>query len=124
VEREEEGGSAMPTPQDSLIAMPGEAGMPSDEVTCPVCWEPHTWVDRHEIVAIARHGDQWVLIKTLSRLGVTWPVGYRQQDATQRAYGLLRMMEESRRVGLECSQVGETWVMTRAIHPLEGTAAA
>jgi len=81
---------------------------------CPLCWGPHVWTDGHEVVATAAHGDQEALIEKLSKLGVSWPAAYSREDPSERTYGLLRMLDDACGAGLDSSEVGGRWVVTRA----------
>ena len=81
---------------------------------CPLCWGQHNWTDIHEIVAMAPREDQFKLFATLSRLGVDWQGQFNLLDALERSYGLLRMIDDAARLGLDCSPVGDRWVVTRA----------
>jgi hypothetical protein len=81
---------------------------------CPICWGQHAWTDRHEIVATATSQDPLALITELSSLGVTWPSGYAPDDPAAQAYGLLHMIDKAGARGLDCNEVANEWVISRA----------
>jgi hypothetical protein len=81
---------------------------------CPICWEQHAWTEHHEIVATAFSGDQVGLIGELSSLGVTWPAGYAWDDPEERAYGLMRMLDDAATVGLDCTEMASEWVISQS----------
>jgi hypothetical protein len=85
--------------------------------SCPLCWGQHDWTDIHEIVAMAPGEDQFKLFATLSRLGVSWPGQFNLMDTQERSYGVLRMIDDAALLGLDCSAVGDRWVITRAKTP-------
>jgi len=91
------------------------------EHPCPICWEMQVAMHDHEVVASCE--DERALIEALVGLGVRWNAHVDPNDATARAFELLRMIDDAAEVGFDCAEVGGRWVVTPRRRPTDDIAA-
>jgi hypothetical protein len=81
--------------------------------TCPICWGPHRWTQRHDLITTVPH-DLGALRAALARLGVGWPAGADPSDLRERSLAVLSMVDRARDLGYEVAEVDHRYVVATA----------
>lgn len=80
---------------------------------CPICWGQHAVTSRHDVVAtVSQQGRRGSDRGTVQARG-PWPKAYDREDPGERAYGLLRLLDDAAG-GLDHGQIGTVWVIARS----------